>query len=71
MDYFVAMITELTVRFEKREGKKTVPRLGCVHLPSSPTNHARLLAVNYGDACESSPAYDARNRLAIMSVSEF
>lgn len=72
MAYLVAMIIELTVRFEKKKvKKKTVTRLGCEHLPSSPTNHARLLAINYGDVCESFSVYDARNRLVIMSITEF
>lgn len=51
----LAMITELTVRVEKKNKKSNHPT-GYEHLPSSPTNHCRLLAVNYGDVCESSPS---------------
>lgn len=61
----------MTVRFGKKRRKRLCLASEASHFSSSPTNHAWLLAVNYGDVCESSPVYDARNRLAIMSVSEF
>lgn len=58
----LAIIEKSTVRFERM-----VLGLGSEHLPGSPTNYTRPLAVNYGgaeEACESSrlrcakPFYD-------------